>query len=572
MNIEEIKEWKTYQVEERHSQRLAEQRKDQDFYENEYPLKLIKKVDYQMRTNFSARMINGITQQLISNLPKAYVKAKADTTVSGESSKKVASAFNHWVELLLNLPINIFEEAFKNYNVRGENWLYTPHNAMIANYEGDWRKDFPDVLPLHFILYDPLVVFSEPTEEADGEPSRVAVSYKRPVSDILRHYPKWTNKNNRKSYDQAEFFLYFDNEMSYAEADDEPLFRNKKGKLLNGGGERKNPYGCVPFTHLYSGWGKTTSEMKPDLLAYSRIRMLRELITEDSQVRSDMLYNFHGFAHRSKTLYVPAGGEVAPGWKESYKNDPDKLNVIYLPEGANPGWFKADESLLFDAPAFAYADRVRADLAQEYPSPLRGGTGTSSGREADILRGAGLSIYDCAVENTAKLFERGFAKALKVCEAVDRLPRGLVADDLERYTNIEVDLRTDDPVSRDRLINMGSTLVNEKKRSLKTFLIKDMRMTEDEAEEEIDRILEEMVTINSPDVAEFLGFKAAQKAGMAEELAAWKEVRAGGGINTGSQIGSRGGEPRRGNIRTDTGREQVDVALTSTGQRRPPMG
>jgi len=153
---------------------------------------------------------------------------------------------------------------------------------------------------------------------------------------------------------------------------------------------------------------------------------------------------------------------------------------------------------------------------------------------------------------------------------MDMLPEGISEDDLKRYKEITVDLRTDDPVSRDRQINMGSTLVDQGKRSLKTFLVEDMRMTEVEAEEEIDNILVDRIMLQSPDIAAFLGFKAAEKSGMADELQAYNEQQ-GGQVDTGNATGSKGGEPRQGNIQTPTGREQIDVSQTSTGQRRPPQ-
>jgi len=556
----------------RHGNRLSQQRTDQEFLENTYPLFLIKKKDYQMRTNFAARMINAITQQLISNLPKVYVEPNADTDVAKKATRGIGIVLNKWVSTLLRQPSNLFEKTFKNYNYRGDAWLYIPHNQdMLVN-------PYPETMPIHFISYDPMVVFSEPNEEIDGEPQRVLVEYEQNVSYVQKAYPLWGNPKQRsstsKTNNKAKFIFYFDKKKSFAAADDEPLFRDREKQLLDGTGERGNPYDCVPFVHLYSGWGFEDFKRSPELLTYSRIRMIRDLITEDSQVRSDQLYNFHTFAHKSKTLYVVGGAEVGADWDAAYKNEPDKLNLIRLPEGSAPDYFKVEESQLFDAAAFAYADRIRADLGIEYPIPLQGGTGTSSGREANILSGNALALYDCAVENTALLWSKGLLKALRVASAVELLPEGITDDDLKRIGEILVDLRSDDPIARDRAINMGSTLVNEGKRSLKTFLMQDMRMTVEEADEEIDNILTEKIMLQSPEIAAFLGFKAAQKSGMADELQAFREMQGGATpqITTGSAIGSQGGEPRQGNIKTQTGREMVDVGMTSTGQRTPPQG
>lgn len=552
----------------RHSERLSQQRTDQDFLENTYPLVLIKKKEYQMRTNFAARMINAVTQQLISNLPKVFVTSNTDSDVAHKSTSNISLILNKWVRSLLQNPVNPFEQIFKSHNYRGDAWLYTPHNKLLTDYGDGWEEEYPDAMPVHFIPFDSMVVFSEPNEEMNGEPKRVLVQYEQNISYIKENYPLWSNPQNRTPSKKAKFILYFDKEKSFAAADNEPLFRDKQKKLLNETGERTNPYKEVPFVHLYSGYGFEGFERNPELLAYSRIRMIRDLITEDSQVRSDQLYNFHTFAHKSKTLYVPAGTDTPTDWAAAYKNEPDKLNLIQLPEGADPSWFKVEESQLFDPAAFAYAAQIRNDLGLEYPAPLQGGPGTSSGREANILSGNALAIYDCAVENTANLFAKGFLKALRIATKVDILD---VANDIKRVDEISVDLRTDDPVARDRAINMGSILVDKGKRSLKTFLMEDMRMTDKESDDEIDNILADKIMLQSPEIAAFLGFKAAQKSGMAEELQAYRDMNQGQTpeIETGNPIGSKGGQPRKGNIKTETGREQVDVSNTSYGQRTP---
>ncbi len=551
----------------RHAERLSQQNTDQSFLENSYPLILIKKVDYQMRTNFAARMINAITQQVISNLPKVYVIPNSDSDVAKNSTKAVSSVLNSWVEHLLKQSVNPFEQTFKNYNYRGEAWIYTPHNRDLL-LSSNWEDEYPEALPVHFIVFDPMVVFSEPNEETDGTPERVLVKYEQNISYMKKAYPFWTNPEN-KTKKKAKFLFYFDKERSFASADDEPLFRDGEGKLLNETGERNNPYGEVPFVHMFSGWGFEGFERNPELLAYSRIRMIRDLITEDSQVRSAQLYNFHGFAFKSKTLYVPAGAEVGANWAAAYKNDPDKLNLIYLPEGANPDYFKVDESQLFDAAAFAYADRIRVDLGMEYPAPLQGAGGTSSGREANILSGNALALYDCALENTSLIWSKAFYKALKIIDAVELLPNALKTSDIKRISEIKLDLQSDDPVARDRQITMGSVLVNDGKRSLKTFLMKDMRMTEEEADEEIDNILTDKIMLQSPEIAAFLGYKAAQKSGMADELQAYLQSQQGKppAVQTGNPIGSKGGEPRKMHIKTPIGKEMVDTSNSAYGQR-----
>ncbi len=374
-----------------------------------------------------------------------------------------------------------------------------------------------------------------------------------------------------KRQEPVDFLLYFGEEESYAEADEEPLFRDAKGKLVE---YRKNLYRCMPFTHVYSGWGMETQGLDPALLAYSRIRMIRDLIQESSSVRSDMMFNFHSFAHKSKTLFVRAGGEVAAEWRAAVNNDPDKFNIIYLPEGSTPDDFQTDESLLFGPEAYAYADRINADLAAEFPAPLVGQSGTS-GRHQDLGRSAALAIYNCAKAAVAHAWELSIRTAFKVMatKGLDLMPKGVSEDDLKRFEDITVDLSSEDPVERDRQINMGSTEVHEGLKSLHTFLVEDRRLTEDEADKEEIRIMADKYIAGSPDFAAFIGFMAAQKAGMAEELKAFQAQagQAGAGNVLTSNTGTQGGPQRQGDIQTEIGREQADVGATSTGQRTPPQ-
>ncbi len=194
---DKIIDFKNYMVNERHDQRIKEQMLDQEYLENRYPLKLIKKVDYQMRSNFATRMINGVTQQVISKLPKIYFTPKSDSETEMKVVKNLSILTNSWVKKLLEYPASPFEQNFKRICGRGELWIYTPHNSFLANYDGDWRKDYPNLMPVEWIFYDPMVVFADPSEEINGQPKRVVVWYKRTVGDIKAHYPKWTGASKK---------------------------------------------------------------------------------------------------------------------------------------------------------------------------------------------------------------------------------------------------------------------------------------------------------------------------------------------------------------------------------------
>jgi hypothetical protein len=566
LSVKEIREFHKYQTKTRHTSRISEQVIDEAFWDDTYLLPLVKKPDYVLRTGFVAEMINGITQLLVGDNPKMYVTSRKDTDVSKKASERIASEGNRFLKILLRQKISPFRETFKKLNVRGEAWIYTPHNEFCAKSEGNWYEDSPDMLPVEFIYYDPMIVFADPNEEDDGTPQRVVVSYDNTVGNLKRKYPDWKRKDNQVSSDsdKVNFMFYVDKDEMYAEADEVEIFH------------RPNIYGLVPFSHSFAGFGIETLDKEPSKLALSRIGMLRDGIVEESTIRSDIYFNVHKYAHKFKTLYIPAGSEINKDAFAEYQENPDGINVVKLPEGADPDWFKVDETLEFSPQVYAYADRVMTRQAMMYPLALRGmGTG-SSGRQDDLSTSSGLAIYQCAVEANNLLWARAFDKAFKVMGKVPNLMTPNIKEgDIDSYSELTVDLKRDDLIDRDRKIGNGRISVTQGQRSLRTHLIKDYGMTAEEADEEIDNILAERIMFQSPDIAAFLGYKAAEKSGMADELSAYKQSTSEQGkastVNVGSAIGSKGGEPRQGNYQSPTGVEQIDVSTTAGGVRSPVL-
>jgi len=351
----------------------------------------------------------------------------------------------------------------------------------------------------------------------------------------------------------------------YAEADEEPLFRNLKGEYLNGNGYRKNPYGFVPFVHRYSGWGKDTSTKSPELLAFSRIRMIRDMIQEDSTMRSDFQYNIHKFAHRAKTLINKTGKSVGEDAFIEYSDAPDAITEIVLPPGDSS--FNVEESQVFEAPVFAYHDRIKADLAGEYPMPLRGVATGTSGRQEDILAGHGLALYDCALQNTNTEWADAFDMAIKICYKIPGiLPPGLKQDDNGSYSEITVDSKREDPTELSRRAADGDRKYQLGIIDHETNLIDYQGYTKEQAQNIMANILVDDVTRNDPIIRQIMGQTLAREIGMEDEYnaLAMQAQQMEKGINPPPQYGERGGQQREGNIQTQLGREMSDM-----GERRP---
>lgn len=569
MRPAEIKEIEDYaqHVIRRNDRRIPQQRLDQSFYDDTYKIPIVEDEKYIIRTGYVSGLVNGITQQAIAYVPKVYTEAKNKT--SQEGADRVASLANKWVKKLSNQSVHPFRQTFKwMMGTRGEAWVFPLHDQLLAEYKGDWREEYPDVVPVHFVLYDPMVVFHDPSEDVDGKPSKVVVHYKRTVADLKKSYPLWSNKSNRGDDTEIEFYYYIDGATRYAYADGEALFRNKKGKLSYGDGRLSNLYGSVPAVHKYSGYGSDSEAKDPADLAYTRTRMIRSKIEEDSAMATDFRYNQHELAWAVKDIYVPDGVILPKDILKNYKRRPNTINII---EGLGGAKIEKEETSAFDASAYAYRQMVKADLNAEYPLPVKGVASGTSGRQEDILGSSAMAMYDSPIEANAMLWAEALDLAFKICsvEKLDILPKGLNKEDCKSYTELKVDIRKEDPqdMSRkaaegDRRFEMG--IIDEEE-----LYIEYMGKTKEEAQRLKARVWISMAMRNDPAFMQAITQTAAEEMGIEERLNQIREQMGGGAINPVSKIGSKGGKKRIGNIQSPLGAEMGDVA-TRHEERLPP--
>lgn len=550
----EIKDWKEYMTTTRCGQKIINQREDLEFFNDDYKLPLCKstQVDYQIRPFSVARMINGIIQQLFGDKPRVYATPKKDTDQSRNGTGKVASKGNEWMNNVIKHSTNPVKETGKNLMTLGEACIYAVHNDTLAKWvDGDWKDVMPYAMPVRFIPYDPTIVYIDPAEEIDGKPKRALVFYKRTASSIRATY-KW--KSDAKDDELIDFLFYMDKDQFYSEAG----AGDKSRPLFN----RKNPYGFVPMAHFYSGWGKTTPGLDPDLLAFSRIRMIKDGVVEYSTMHSDTYYMLHRYGHRHRTYYYPQGAEIGDDTFANFKPDPDKISTIAVPEGADPTWFKADEALLPEREAFAYIDRLGANLAMEYPLPMQGVASGTSGRQEDILSGMGLSLYDCIIENNNKLWACVLDMAFKICGGMEEImPPKLSKEDTESYSEITVDLKKENPIELSRQTSVGFNLWRGGAIDHKTFLIDYMHKTEEEAEDIINQSAIDIVMKNHPAIQQLILETIGEEMGQEERLAQLQaEMGEAAGVNPTVNYGKEGGQPRNMNVKTEAGAEMGDLA------------
>ena len=565
--LDEIREFKTFVVDTRNSQKVNSQEIDQKFFEDDYPMPLIKDEKYQIRTGFVAGTTNTITNQMIGNNPRAFAKPRNDKAdISAEASRRVASEANRWLKEWNRQYKNPYRSTFKHLDIRGEKYIYVTHNPEFAQWikrehNGmDWKDVYPDAIPVIPILYDPMVVFIDPSEDVDGKPTRVVVCYQRSIGDIRAHYKYW--KGEGENTDVVEFFLYADKTTLYAEAAELPLFTNKKGGLSNGNGLRNNIYGEVPFVHVYSGLGIDNQDNDPNLLAFSKVRMQRNLITEASTMHSDIAFSAHRESHDTKLLIVPLSSADQKADLSGYRNNVDDgINVLYVPDGAT---YDSEKPRFLSPDVYMHTANLEAKINMDFPGVLRGNTPGTSGRADDRNSMAAKSIYDSLKENNDILWADAISLGMRIADKLDILPEGLHKGDIERVHELTVDLGKEDPIEQSRLTSEGMVLYDRGLIDHKTFLMKYNGKTEEEADKIIAQTRVDTMMKTSPEIQQILLQSIVAEMGEEERLRLIQET--GSATKELGGIGSQGGPPRSGNIRTQTGLIEADQAAIHEGR------
>lgn len=556
--VDEIKKFKTYVVDERNSQRVTEQRLDQEFFEDKYPMPMIVNVKYQIRTGYVAGMINGVANQMIGKNPRCFTKSRSDADLIKKASDRIAIEGNRQLKVWLRTLQNPYRKTFKTNILRGEEWIYMVHDENLDQWKESehdgltWQKYNPDFLPVIPIFYDPMVMFHDPSEDVNGQPSRVVVFFQRNTNDLIQRYPKWRGKENLK----VDFFLYFDDEYSYAEAEGKPLF-----------GLRKNLYKRVPFVHCYTGWGVETEDKDPALLAFSRPRMLRNLITEASTMHSNIALSAHKEAHGTRLIIIPQSSADQEVDLSQFKiQADDQVVVARIPDGAD---WREDKPIQLSDQVYMHTASIESKINESFPGVLQGGTPGSSGRQDDRATGYALSIYESPLENVNYLWANALELGFHIAEKMDMLPTKVNKGDIDSYSELTVDLGKEDPIQLSQRTSQGQMLFERNIIDHLTLLTEYMGKTVDEAEKIIDQTWVDNVIRSHPAFPQMVLEAIGEEMGAGDRLAGIEQEMGGQaqGINPSSNIGSQGGEPRTGNIKTSRGREMSDLSVTHEPRR-----
>ncbi len=558
----EIRELATYLTGEKHSRRIANQTEDKSYYDDTFDLPLLKDSKYIIRTGAPARLIDGITEQIVTSNPQVFNEVRKKTKTSSESAANVASEMNRWTKYLNKQTPNPYKQTLKNLLVVGDSYIYVVHNDSLPE---NWQSENPELIPARFLVYDPMVVFYDPDAgEEYGVPNRVIVQYERSVIDIQNNYPDWVYTGNAK---KVKFLAYFDKESRYMEAGGT---KETAGYPLLKDGIQENIYKVVPFVHIYSGFGHESFDKDPASLAVGRIRKIKDLYKEECTIRTDLSMIVHKLAMPFYLLLNRSGQALSPDALANFSMEAGTVSILTIPPGTE---FDAVKGLLPDQAVFNYYAMIRSDISAEDAPILHGFPTGSSGRQDDIALRSGMKLYESVINNTAQGWATVLDMGMKMTDLPTMRPPNLKDGDINQYCDTRVELRAKDPLEQDRLRALGSRLYSTGEIDLETNLTKYQGYTQEESRDIMAKILADNATRNNPVIAQIMGEQAVREIGMEEQAQALKEQTDITEKNLPNipQIGSKGGEPRVGNIKTPQGREMIDLSTQQGGIRRPPQ-
>jgi len=565
MNVKEIKDLKSYLVEEYHKNRIRQQEDDESFVNDSMPIEYLPDEVASMKTGKAYRMVSSPAEHIITSNPQIFREPVTNADI--EPAKRIAKEANRWLKILSLQNPNPFKEHVKKTLGQGEGWIYLVPND---NYDKQLVMD----IPVEFLILDPKIVFIDGwAGETNGVPSRVIICYDRIAENIKRTYPqwKWEKQGSKKLSDKVPYFMYIDNDIRYTEADDEALLLDDKGRPYNGDGIQENYYGFVPMVHSYAGFGSHSADGDPASLCISRITHCRDLIKEYTAIRSVINYLIFQYAQPPLDYeYDPSGGFTPPpDFANKYDRSPKALNMVPVTPGSK-GMVKGVD-MLPDQQLFLHLYNIENQIDEEDPLGQVGQVMGSSGRQQIDAKEASLRRYDSVVENTTHAFQTAFGLAFKMCDARPSLyPKGLNKNDLKNNYSFKLMLKAEDPVAAQITRADGDRKYAAGIIDWETNLTQYQGYTQDDAQKIMDKRIVDDVILNDPIVKRLIGLQIAQEMGMGEQYQAVEQMMSGqGGISQVPDYGSQGGPPRQGNIQTQTGREQTDMSLAQRPGRRP---
>ncbi len=557
MNKDEIKDLLSYYQVNYYSGLKNQQKIDQSYYDDKFEVPWIKSPLVVSRTGNGAKIIDEPVEQIAAASMMAFRKELKDTQIAKDSAVKIADLVNKWILRMMKQNPNPKHEWLKNMFLRGESWILPMHNQRWVTTPFDKTE-----LPVKFQIPDPLIIFASPNEDENGIPEHFFIVYERNPYVVKAMYPNWDNPKRKTRKDTVTWVAYFDADQRYWEADEQPVLQ---GEI------QPNIYGFVPIVHKIAPWGKSSPEGKPEELIQGRLRKARDLLNRDASSTSDIDSIIHLYAN-SPIIITPQEG------KEIEKDFQEKFVWAAGETIENPSGHKIERIVdkLFPAEVLAWHDRIEYALGKEMPTALTGAPVGNTGRLQDMTYSTAMRKFESIVDSYDDAWATSIGMSLKMCDTVPGLiPDEIDKDDLKENYEVKIELRSDDPIESARLSADGDKKYQLGIIDLETNLIKYQGYSQKDAQEIMTNLLVDKVMREDPFILQAMSMDAVEEHGLEDKYNAIKaqaEQMEGKGSNPIPKYGSKGGEPRQGNIKTELGMEQADLMATRPVRSSPNEG
>lgn len=484
--IRDLKE----QLETQYKQLRDAQKADQGYKEDTFELD-IQSPYRRVKTGSGAKIVRTFAQQVPIYNPQVFWQPKKTSKSAEESARKVGILLNNWARIL----IPQLEEARINASYRGEGFFQIDFNPGWEIY---------NELPISVSCPDPTIVYASLRENKHtGVPHEVIKFCKMSPDAVKEIEPKWSNPKHKKPKDEVDYIAYWNKDWRYFEADEEALLPQ---------GVQKNIFGLVPLVHFYSGLGKESAEGKPEERAVGVLRECRGALEQEGSIESRIdsiialwANPFGIFEHTVEGVELKGDEPVtnlplAPG------------HNVEVPFGIK---FTIVQGVAPPPEMFHHAAMIRARLGIEMPPVALGipSTSEATGRQEDIY----LAAYRARSISMTHNIERALGVALGMClqiiDTVDALPltvdtvefsngkyirkqEEITKEDIGGYYKCRVELKPEDELERSRNLMLYRALRDAPTGSLvsrETVLVKGLGLSEEEAQEELDKVTVEQV-------------------------------------------------------------------------------
>jgi len=402
------------------------QKLQQDWYNLKYSIKIhdeFKKVKLP-----TARQM---VDTFVSHLPLSNPTVKVIPFKEKNPYIKRAVIQQEYYEALMRWNMqqttNYLRDAAKDLGTKGEAFIKIvwDENMLGAAVTDKEKREqvMLERMPLKIMAREPSNCYPS-ADHIDCRPTDMIEQYTITAGQVHRIWPKW--KPGAASNVPVVFTEYWDDEVLCFIADGTPVTD----------GVEENPYRCVPYEHVYSGFGHRDENNSPESLAVGIFQHSIDLLMQQCR---DFAYLDKAEAFASLPMLL------LPGNREDYEQG-GKALVPKPGQVTYTGDFQGEIAKVVWAANNLPAGIMQAIsvhnsmLGKSQPQVLRGETpsGVDSGYPMALMIGEARLEFGIPLENLQTLFSRS-------CDLVRIIIRDVVKEEVPIWgTNGVITLNPDD--------------------------------------------------------------------------------------------------------------------------------